>query len=124
MWHRDQGSQSTDDDFIEYFKNLSPSTADVEIRSLSVGDNEAGGNELLHFIQALTSRVAARKDYELVQAWMAVFLRLHSDIIMESQPLLSALAEWKRYQAQECARLDDLVGYCSGVVGFLRSPRT
>lgn len=55
---------------------------------------------------------------------MAVFLRLHSDSVMESSELLAALAEWKKNQERESARLDGLVGYCSGVVGFLRSPRT
>ena len=97
----------------------------MELRSLSIGDtsdNESNG--ILHFIRALTSRLAARRDYELTQAWMTVFLRLHFDLIMESEELLGALKEWKALQEKECARLDNLVGYCSGVVSFLRSPRT
>lgn len=72
----------------------------------------------------MTSRLVARRDYELTQAWMTVFLRLHFDLILESDTLMSALAEWKRHQADECNRLDDLVSYCGGVVNFLRSPRT
>jgi U3 small nucleolar RNA-associated protein 21 len=55
---------------------------------------------------------------------MTVFLRLHSDIIMEQDVLMNALEEWKQYQEKECDRLDGLVGYCSGVVNFLRNPRT
>lgn len=55
---------------------------------------------------------------------MTVFLRLHFDIILESDILMSALREWKKHQAEECSRLDNLVGYCGGVVSFLRSPRT
>ncbi|KKA30329.1 hypothetical protein TD95_002263 [Thielaviopsis punctulata] len=111
-------------EFIEYLKSLSPSTADFELRSLSPGSSGEAGNELLHFIRALTQRLKERRDYELMQAWMSVFLRLHSDSVMESAELLEALAEWKKNQEQESARLDGLVGYCSGVVGFLRSPRT
>jgi U3 small nucleolar RNA-associated protein 21 len=80
-------------------------------------------NELLHFIRALTSRLVARRDYELTQAWMTVFLRFHFGSIIESEVLRSALGEWKQRQAEECERLDDLVGYCGGVVNFLRSPR-
>ena len=75
-------------------------------------------------MRALTSRLAARRDYELTQAWMTVFLRLHFDVVLASEPLLEALREWKGYQGQERERLDGLVGYCGGVVGFLRSPRT
>ncbi|POR36313.1 U3 small nucleolar RNA-associated protein 21, partial [Tolypocladium paradoxum] len=112
------------DEFIEHLKSLSPSSADLELRSLSVGGGEDDSNELLHFIRALTARLKARKDYELTQAWMTVFLRLHFDVVMESETLLAALEQWKSHQELECNRLDDLVGYCSGVVNFLRSPRT
>ncbi|KAI1095779.1 WD domain-containing protein [Rostrohypoxylon terebratum] len=111
------------DEFIEHLKSLSPATADLELRSLVTGDNDES-NELLHFIRAMTSRLVARRDYELTQAWMAVFLRLHFDLILESDTLKNALAEWKAHQAQECDRLNNLVSYCGGVVNFLRSPRT
>lgn len=114
----------TYDEFIEHLKSLSPSSADLELRSLSIGDGNEGSNELLHFIRALTARLKARRDYELTQAWMTVFLRLHFDVVMESEDLLAALSEWKEYQEKECSRLDGLVGYCSGVVTFLRNPRT
>ncbi|AEO60588.1 hypothetical protein MYCTH_2309927 [Thermothelomyces thermophilus ATCC 42464] len=111
-------------DFLEHLKSLGPSAADLELRSLSVGDGSDETNELLHFIRALTSRLKSRRDYELTQAWMTVFLRLHFDLVMANESLLRALAEWKQYQTKERERLDDLVGYCGGVVGFLRSPRT
>ncbi|KAH6855695.1 Utp21 specific WD40 associated putative domain-containing protein [Chaetomium sp. MPI-CAGE-AT-0009] len=111
-------------DFLEHLKSLAPSAADLELRSLSMGFGDDASNELLHFIRALTSRLVARRDYELTQAWMTVFLRLHFDLVMANESLLAALGEWKQYQARERERLDDLVGYCGGVVGFLRSPRT
>ncbi|KAI1503971.1 Utp21 specific WD40 associated putative domain-containing protein [Biscogniauxia marginata] len=111
------------DEFIEHLKSLPPATADLELRSLSIGDDDES-NELLHFIRALTSRLVARRDYELTQAWMTVFLRLHIDLILESDVLMGALQEWNKYQAGEWSRLDNLVGYCAGVVSFLRSPRT
>jgi hypothetical protein len=114
---------SVDESFINHLKSLSPSSADLELRSLSA-TSDSSANELLHFIKALTVRLQERRDYELTQVWMTVFLRLHSDEVMQSQELLDALKEWKGYQEKECGRLDGLVGYCSGVVSFLRSPRT
>ncbi|KAI1347533.1 WD repeat domain-containing protein [Xylaria sp. FL0043] len=111
------------DDFIEHLKALAPATADLELRSLSPAEDD-DSNELLQFIRAMTNRLKARRDYELTQAWMTVFLRLHFDLILESDSLMNALGEWKQHQAEECERLDNLVGYCGGVVNFLRSPRT
>ena len=105
-------------------KSLSPSSADLELRSLSIGSGSDDTNELLHFIRALTNRLRARRDYELNQAWMTVFLRLHFDLVLGNASLLSALQEWKTQQEQEGTRLNELVGYCGGVVTFLRSPRT
>jgi U3 small nucleolar RNA-associated protein 21 len=106
-----------DTPFITHLKSLSPSAADLEIRSLSP-------DELIPFIQALTSRLQQKRDYELVQAWMSVFLRLHVDAVAHDEGLVEALGEWSGVQEQEGRRLGELVGFCGGVVGFLRSPRT
>lgn len=126
-----ESNARADDRFIEHLKSLSPSHADLELRSLRMGDSdgevEGEGdqpNELLLFVRAMTARLAARRDYELTQAWMAVFLRLHFEPAMGNEMLLDALGQWKKQQEIERNRLDDLVSYCSGVVGFLRSPRT
>ncbi|PFH61036.1 hypothetical protein XA68_18353 [Ophiocordyceps unilateralis] len=113
------------DEFIAHLKSLSPSSADLELRSLSIGNGDDDEtNELLHFIEALLARLEARTDYELTQAWMTVFLRLHLDVVSQSEVLLAALRRWRTQQMRESRRLDELVGYCSGVVSFLRSPRT
>jgi U3 small nucleolar RNA-associated protein 21 len=74
-------------------------------------------------VAALTSRLKQKKDYELVQAWMAVFLRLHMDEVVRDERLVESLREWRECQEREGRRLGELVGYCGGVVGFLRNPR-
>ena len=112
--------------FIEYLKTLPPSAADVEIRSLNP---MAPYEELQSFVDALTERLAARRDYELVQAWMAVFLKCHGEVLQEAisteggEGLTRSVKSWRERQQQEATRLRNLVGYCSGVVGFLRSAR-
>lgn len=99
------------------------------------------------FVRALTARLKSRRDFEMVNTWMAVFLRVHGDAAgdddedsdrhrnrmvdegedeedtVESGSLQDALAEFKAEQDSEGKRLGDLVGYCRGVVGFLRSAR-
>ncbi|PWY63560.1 snoRNA binding protein [Aspergillus heteromorphus CBS 117.55] len=114
--------------FIDYLKNMPPAKADLEIRSLDPQVRE-DYCELTVFVSALSSRLDVRKDFELVNAWMAVFLRIHADAVAECSKsdadkpnnLRVALAAWSQSLQREAERLARLVGYCRGVVGFLRS---
>ena len=103
--------------FIEHLKTLSPSTADIGIRSLNP-------EELVPFVSALTHQLRSKRDYELVQAWMSVFLRTHGDAVPGNPDLRQSLIAWREWQGKEAKRLADLVGFCGGVVGFIRSGRT
>lgn len=76
----------------------------------------------MNFVEALTSRLQQKRDYELVQAWMAVFLRLHGDAVAYDERLTEALTSWKTCQESEGARIGELIGFCNGVVPFLRNP--
>lgn len=106
--------------FFTYFQLLPPSAADIEIHSLNP---LAEPNELVTFVKALTQRLRQMRDYELVQTWMAVFLRLHVEAVPRDGALVEALRRWKGEQEKETRRLGAMVGYCAGVVGFLRSGR-
>ncbi|OGE54813.1 hypothetical protein PENARI_c005G10802 [Penicillium arizonense] len=118
------------DSFINHLKSLPPAKADLEIRSLDPRVR-AGHSELSDFVIALTNRLKSKRDFEMVNAWMAVFLKIHSDTVSlssqrdgpEYRLLQKALASWAHEQEQEGKRLAQLVGYCRGVVGFLRSAR-
>ncbi|KAK2737888.1 hypothetical protein FQN57_007339 [Myotisia sp. PD_48] len=121
--------------FVEYLKTLSPAKSDLEIRSLNPISRPGSENELALFVEALTARLNQKRDFELVNTWMAVFLRVHSDsveaamgpeegdqeVVSNNPALRAALGEWKREQESEVKRLANLVSYCRGVVGFLRA---
>ncbi|KAF3916307.1 hypothetical protein ABW21_db0203543 [Orbilia brochopaga] len=135
--------------FIEHLKTLPPSTTDLEIRTLDT--TTAPYFELISFVEALTQRLRSRKDYELVLTWMRVFLKIHGGTIAneeeelakvdqseddgdsddelsmlrkQQQPTVKdALQEYREEMKQEAGRVGELVGYCSGVLGFLRSGR-
>jgi U3 small nucleolar RNA-associated protein 21 len=122
--------------FIDYFKSLSPGKIDLEIRSLNIQLLPDGYCELVSFVNALTERLRLRKDFELANAWMAVVLKVHSDLIWGDGDLSSAASDkdlvgalrtalmgWKQEQESEARRLSELMGYCRGIVGFLRSSR-
>jgi U3 small nucleolar RNA-associated protein 21 len=105
---------------LSYLSSLSPSAADLAIRTL---DTIPPSTELQTFMKALTARLAERKDYELVQAWMSVFLRLHGDTIVNDDSLVAQLRKWQEEAKREKERVGGLVGYSVGVVGWVRSGR-
>ena len=135
--------------FVTHLASLSPSAADIEIRSLSPMPIGASGddmgistdNEMTLFVRALTQRLGQKRDFELVQAWMAVFLRLHGEVIISAPDeegdgnegeegqergqaavgLRRELRVWREVMQGETRRLGEVVDYCVGVIDFLRS---
>jgi len=57
------------DEAVTHLKSLPPSSADLEIRGLRLEEGE-----MVRFVKALTRRLRSRRDFELVQTWMNVFL--------------------------------------------------
>jgi U3 small nucleolar RNA-associated protein 21 len=105
---------------LTYLSSLPPSAADIAIRTL---DTTEPYTELQTFIQALTARLRERRDYELVQAWMSVFLKLHGDVVVKEAGLVGELKKWQEEAKRERERVGGLVGYSVGVVGWVRSAR-
>jgi len=105
---------------LSHLSSLPPSAADIAIRTL---DTTEPYTELRTFIEALTARLKERRDYELVQAWMSVFLRLHGDIFVKDAELVGQLRKWQEEAKRERERVGGLVGYSVGVVGWVRSAR-
>ena len=101
---------------VAHLTSLSPSAADLEIRTLQL-------TEMARFIHALTQQLKLKKNFELVNAWMSCFLRMHGDVVQEVDEVKQAVVQWRDAMVAEERRLGDLVGYCRGVVEFLRSAR-
>ncbi len=110
-------------DVISYLSSLSPSQMDLEIRTLTV-------SEMAPFVDALTTRLQLKRDFELVNSFMACFLRMHGEVVQQEEEdeaedaeLKVAMRRWDRVMRREEERLGQLVGYCKGVIDFLRSSR-
>ena len=101
---------------VTHLEALSPSAADLEIRTLHPA-------ETLPFVRALTQQLALNKDFELVNTWMSCFLRMHGDVVQENEDLQAALMDWRQAVKGAEQSLEDLGGFCKGVVEFLRSAR-
>lgn len=65
--------------FISHLKSLSPSSTDLELRSLR---SYAPLTEIIGFIKILNAALQRHRDYELIQAWMTMLLRIHGDVIL------------------------------------------
>jgi len=87
--------------------SLPPSQADVAIRTL---DPAPPYTELVNFVDALTWRLKQKRDYELVQTWMAVFLRCHAGVVVESEEVKEAVRRWREESGKEAERVGVLVG--------------
>lgn len=101
--------------FFEHVKGLSPAALDLEIRSLTTLDH------LSRFMQALASRLASHKDFEAVQAFQGLFLRLHGEVIVSNPELLTDLEMLDDVQNKESRRILELITSSLGTLGFVRN---
>uniref|UniRef100_A0A914XT60 Small-subunit processome Utp21 domain-containing protein n=1 Tax=Plectus sambesii TaxID=2011161 RepID=A0A914XT60_9BILA len=101
---------------FEALKGMGPSAIDLELRTLP---NEA----LLNFLQMLVDVVRLRTDFELAQAYLASFLKIHRDALwsLDDAQLLPLLRELNETQKSAWDALDDLMIENLGVIQWLKS---
>ncbi|GAA5925720.1 rRNA-processing protein UTP21 [Sporobolomyces koalae] len=102
--------------FFEYLKALSPSALDLEIRSLTTLPH------LRTFLHSLWSRLRSHRDFEATQTFLAVFLRIHGDVLISNPEdgIREKLLAIQTEQKKEAERLIDLTHYNLGTLAFLR----
>ena len=93
---------------------MSPAALDAEFRSLS------SLPDLVLFTHALTQRLASHCDFEAVQTYLSVFLRLHGDMFTEHEELRSTMQELAAVHRRESERILELVDAGLGTLGFIR----
>ncbi|KAF9511143.1 hypothetical protein BS47DRAFT_1470832 [Hydnum rufescens UP504] len=101
--------------FFNYVKALSPAAIDLELRSLT------STSALLSFLRALTGRLRTHRDFEAVQTFLAVFLRLHGEELAQGDSKLSeALEVLLEVQRTESEGILDLISSSLGTLSFVR----
>lgn len=105
---------------INHIIKLNPSMIDYEIRSLAP---IAGGTiELMaKFMEMIVSMLDSRRNFELAQSYLALFLKVHEEIISSSEKLVVMLDAVERAQNESWARLESKLLYGIGVVSNLRN---
>ncbi|KAG7195828.1 uncharacterized protein KQ657_002213 [Scheffersomyces spartinae] len=117
-----QGKEANDYlEFLSYLYGASPSTVDLEIRSLQ---SIPPLTEMTTFISAITQGLLSNTNYDLAQAIVGVFLKAHGDIVYNNssdEEFQLALTRLQEVSVETESRLQAYVKYCSGVFDFLSS---
>ncbi|KAJ7097769.1 Utp21 specific WD40 associated putative domain-containing protein [Mycena belliarum] len=100
--------------FFNFAKTLSPAAIDLELRSLVMLDS------LRTFIVALRQRLVSHRDFEAVQTFQSVFLRMHAEVIVENPELQDELESLMQAQRKESERILELIASSLGTLGFVR----
>ncbi|OQO10589.1 hypothetical protein B0A48_03887 [Cryoendolithus antarcticus] len=114
--------------FFTHLKSLTPSAADLEIRSLSplplsLPNLRTPTSEISAFVEAITWSLRQHRDFEIAQAWMAVWLRCHGSFIGSDEGVREVVEEWRDVVEVEKGRVEELLGYANGMAGWLRAAR-
>jgi len=117
---RETANTENYDPVLELLKSMGPSSIDAEIRCL--GPSAGGDIRLLElFMLFIEHQIGTRRDFELTEAFLALFLKLHGPVIAE-HPELTALA--RRLQQEHSAtwsNIQDLLNQCSCLINYFKS---
>ena len=82
---------------LENLKKMGPSAIDFEFRSLS---EEMGGSVDLmkNFLNFVLYLLTTRKNFELANSYLALFVKLHSNTISQESDLIDVLEQIKEIQ--------------------------
>ena len=103
-----------DEEFFNYVKTLSPAAVDLELRSLVMLDS------LKLFLNALTQRLRSRRDFEAVQTYQNVFLRVHGEMLVGNPELREQMEILLKAQRSESDRVLGLITSSLGTLDFVR----
>jgi len=115
---------STEGDYskaLEHLKKLSPSAIDFEFQVLSNLDDF---KQLKLIFKMLEFQLDSNRDYELVQAYLNVFLKYHMDTIAKNTELLPLVESLREKQRESWIRLQNLFHSNLCLVQFFSSIQT
>ena len=124
---------STSGDYSSVFvslKDMGPSAVDVELRCLEIPisitddlDTERKEKPILlkYFLQAISFQLDKKTDYELVQAFLSLFLKIHSETIMKDADLVTECSDLYHKLILSWESLDDTMKKSLCIINYLRS---
>jgi Rad3-related DNA helicase len=107
-------SHRSDEQVFSYFRTLPPAMIDLELRSLSSIPT------LVLFLNSILARIRSKKDFEMVQSILNLTLQINGEILIENEEFREILEEIEKEVRVEKERVEGLVGFSLGALGFIR----
>lgn len=93
-----------------YMQTLSASAVDVEMSTLCMGEFDGEGKALLAlFLQFLKEEMGTQRNFQVLQAYLNRFLKLHEDLLVADAGLLAQVEELCNLQKQQWEHLQKLL---------------
>ncbi|KAF1784390.1 Porphobilinogen deaminase, dipyrromethane cofactor binding site [Phytophthora cactorum] len=93
-----------------YIQSLSASAVDVEMSTLCMGAFDEEGKKLLGwFLDFLREEMQTRRDFQVLQAYLNRFLKLHEELLVADSALLAQVDELGAVQQQQWQHLQKLL---------------
>ncbi|KDQ12262.1 hypothetical protein BOTBODRAFT_189275 [Botryobasidium botryosum FD-172 SS1] len=110
--------------FFSYMKSLSPAAIDAAMHSLPTLPS-APQPPLALFLGALTQRLRAHRDFEAVQTFISVFLRIHGEALVgesdeDAEEVRRRMVVLREVQKAESSRVMELIQASLGTLAFVR----
>lgn len=101
-------------------KEMGPAAIDIEVNSLSP---EGGGSVdlMLKFLNMINDVLGSNKDFELAQAYLALFLKVHGDTVSKTEELKSFITSLQLSQQKGWMSLQNKLQYNLCVVNTLKT---
>ncbi|CEG48441.1 hypothetical protein, variant 2 [Plasmopara halstedii] len=97
-------------DVAAYMQSLSASAVDVELSTLCMGDFDDDGKKLLGwFLDFLRKEMSGRQNFQVLQAYLNRFLKLHEDLLVADPALLAQADALGTIQQQQWQHLQKLL---------------
>ena len=116
---------------VSLLREMGATEVDAELRSLDVAcstgsDEDLCGSErrpllLLYFLMAMDQALATRKDFELIVSYLALCLRIHTQVILGDADLRKACARVSAMLQATWSDVDSKFNLSLAVLNYLRS---
>ncbi|XP_007486659.1 WD repeat-containing protein 36 isoform X2 [Monodelphis domestica] len=105
---------------LNVLKELGPSAIEIELRSLSP---ECGGSVKLmqSFLKMIGAMLTTKRDFELAQAYLGLFLKLHLKILPSEAVLLEEMTALSSQLEETWIHLQSLFNQSLCVLNFIKS---